>query len=58
MIAEAGVALGRDYPQPIVDHAERRETALAMYAQVKQDRPGTPRSLRRPRSRLGAPRKP
>lgn len=30
----AGVALGRDYPQPIVDHAAARERTLARYAQV------------------------
>ncbi len=36
MLAEAGVTLGEDYPFPIVDHAERREQALAMYREVKQ----------------------
>lgn len=30
----AGVVLGRDYPQPIVDHAAARERTLARYAQV------------------------
>jgi deoxyribodipyrimidine photo-lyase len=37
-LAEAGVTLGRDYPHPIVDHAEQRERALAMYAEVKARR--------------------
>ncbi|MCW5636009.1 MAG: deoxyribodipyrimidine photo-lyase [Rubrivivax sp.] len=31
----AGVALGRDYPLPIVDHAVAREKTLARYAVVK-----------------------
>ncbi len=35
MLAEAGVTLGQHYPAPIVDHAERRERALAMYAEAK-----------------------
>lgn len=35
-LAKAGVTLGKGYPAPIVDHAERREAALAMYAEVKQ----------------------
>ena len=48
-LAEAGVTLGRDYPFPVVDHAEQRERALAMYAEVK---------TRRPRSRLDAAREP
>ena len=34
-LAEAGVTLGEDYPAPIVEHAERRLQALAMYAEVK-----------------------
>jgi deoxyribodipyrimidine photo-lyase len=32
----AGVTLGRDYPAPIVDHAEAREKTLARYALVRQ----------------------
>ena len=57
LLAEAGVTLGRDYPLPIVDHAERRERALAMYARVKSDRAATtPRPPRRPRSRPGGSR--
>jgi deoxyribodipyrimidine photo-lyase len=39
LLAEAGVTLGEDYPFPIVDHAERRERALAMYAAVNPMRP-------------------
>ena len=31
----AGVSLGHDYPQPIVDHAEAREKTLARYAVVR-----------------------
>jgi deoxyribodipyrimidine photo-lyase len=32
----AGIALGRDYPLPVVDHAAAREKTLARYAVVKQ----------------------
>ena len=32
----AGCTIGRDYPAPIVDHAERRARALAIYKAVKQ----------------------
>ncbi|WP_031551004.1 cryptochrome/photolyase family protein [Parvularcula oceani] len=31
VLEKAGVALGKTYPRPIVDHAERREEALARY---------------------------
>ena len=31
----AGVVLGRDYPQPVVDHAQARAATLARYAVVK-----------------------
>ena len=34
-LAAAGVALGRDYPLPIVDHAEARAQTLRRYAVVK-----------------------
>lgn len=34
-LAAAGVALGKDYPLPIVDHREAREAALAAYATLK-----------------------
>ena len=34
----AGVALGRDYPQPIVDHDEARKRTLERYAIVKAAR--------------------
>jgi deoxyribodipyrimidine photo-lyase len=34
----AGVELGRDYPLPIVDHAEAREKTLQRYAAVKPAR--------------------
>ena len=38
---EYGVELGRDYPRPIVDHAQARIRALAMYEPVlgKRARP-------------------
>lgn len=35
VLAAANVKLGRGYPEPIADHAERRERALAMYGAVK-----------------------
>ena len=35
-LAAAGVVLGRDYPEPIVDHAQARERTLARYAVVKK----------------------
>ena len=31
----AGIAIGRDYPPPLVDHAEAREKTLARYSVVK-----------------------
>ena len=34
-LAAAGVALGKDYPLPIVDHAQAREETLRRYAVVK-----------------------
>jgi deoxyribodipyrimidine photo-lyase len=34
----AGLVLGRDYPRPVVDHAEARDTTLARYAVVKKPR--------------------
>jgi len=34
-LAAAGLALGRDYPAPIVQHDEAREKTLARYAAVK-----------------------
>jgi deoxyribodipyrimidine photo-lyase len=34
-LAEAGVALGRDYPAPIVDHREARQRALAAFGSVR-----------------------
>ena len=30
--ARAGVTLGRDYPAPIVDHAQARKVSLELYA--------------------------
>ncbi len=34
-LARAGVVLGRDYPQPIVDHEAARQVTLARYAVVR-----------------------
>ncbi|MDO9384334.1 MAG: deoxyribodipyrimidine photo-lyase [Hyphomicrobiaceae bacterium] len=34
-LAKAGVVLGKNYPHPIVDHAEARKAALAGYAAVR-----------------------
>ena len=34
-LAAAGITLGRDYPLPIVDHAQARERTLRRYAVVK-----------------------
>ena len=33
--AQAGVIIGKDYPEPIVDHKLAREEALAAYSQIK-----------------------
>jgi deoxyribodipyrimidine photo-lyase len=40
-LAEAGVALGRDYPRPVVDFRQSREAALGAYAAIK----GSPTSV-------------
>jgi len=34
-LASAGVALGKTYPEPIVDHSKARERALAAYAKTR-----------------------
>ena len=34
LLAGAGVALGRDYPRPVVDFRASREAALAAYAAI------------------------
>jgi deoxyribodipyrimidine photo-lyase len=34
-LASAGIALGKTYPQPIVDHKQGRERALAAYAKIR-----------------------
>lgn len=36
VLAAAGVELGRNYPQPMVDHAEAREEALAAFKSLKE----------------------
>lgn len=35
VLLEAGVKLGETYPEPIVDHKQAREQALAAYAEIK-----------------------
>ncbi|HEY4302225.1 MAG TPA: deoxyribodipyrimidine photo-lyase [Candidatus Didemnitutus sp.] len=39
-LAEAGVALGSDYPLPMVDHAASRQAALAAFKSTVRSRPG------------------
>lgn len=34
-LARAGLVLGRDYPKPIVDHAQARQSALAAFEKIK-----------------------
>jgi deoxyribodipyrimidine photo-lyase len=34
-LAAAGVTLAKDYPLPVVDHAQARERTLQRYAVVK-----------------------
>jgi deoxyribodipyrimidine photo-lyase len=34
-LSKAGVMLGRDYPEPIVDHGEARKKALAAFEKIK-----------------------
>ncbi|MCF3648730.1 cryptochrome/photolyase family protein [Synoicihabitans lomoniglobus] len=36
VLTAAGVALGRNYPHPIVDHKEARDAALAAYQELRQ----------------------
>jgi deoxyribodipyrimidine photo-lyase len=33
--AKAGVAVGRDYPAPVVDHAAARRITLELYGRAK-----------------------
>jgi deoxyribodipyrimidine photo-lyase len=37
--ADAGVRIGVEYPAPIVDHADARARALAVYAEAKNGPP-------------------
>jgi deoxyribodipyrimidine photo-lyase len=39
VLAEAGLSLGKNYPQPIVDHGEARVAALAALQEIKVKRP-------------------
>jgi deoxyribodipyrimidine photo-lyase len=39
MLAEAGVTLGRNYPQPIVDHDMARKRALAAFEAIRSEPP-------------------
>jgi deoxyribodipyrimidine photo-lyase len=32
---QLGCVIGRDYPEPIVDHAQARREALARYSQAR-----------------------
>ncbi|MBC7456378.1 MAG: deoxyribodipyrimidine photo-lyase [Massilia sp.] len=41
LLEQKGIRLGRDYPQPLVDHAEARARTLARYAVVKKLEPVT-----------------
>jgi deoxyribodipyrimidine photo-lyase len=50
-LVAAGIELGKDYPRPVVDHAEARERTLQRYAVVKKETP--PRSTA---ARVAAPR--
>lgn len=34
-LAKAGIVLGQDYPEPIVDHGEARKAALAAFEKIK-----------------------
>jgi len=36
VLKEAGIVLGKDYPEPIVDHASARARALEGYGEIKQ----------------------
>jgi deoxyribodipyrimidine photo-lyase len=50
LLAAAGVVLGRDYPEPVVDHALARERALAAFETLRQGVAGRPvRRTSRPR---------
>jgi deoxyribodipyrimidine photo-lyase len=39
VLAAAGVTLGRDYPQPLVEHGEARAAALAALESIRRPRP-------------------
>ena len=39
VLAEAGVKLGSEYPQPLVDHGEARDAALAALKSIRVSRP-------------------
>ena len=41
-LAAAGIVLGKDYPLPVVDHAQAREATLERYAVVKAGQPLRP----------------
>ncbi len=46
----AGIVLGRDYPQPLVQHETAREETLRRYAVVKEGKPAVkPAAARRPK---------
>ncbi len=35
VLREAGLALGRDYPHPVIDHGKARDRALAAFQDIK-----------------------
>jgi len=35
-LAAAGIVLGKDYPEPMVDHGKARERALQAYGTIKK----------------------
>jgi deoxyribodipyrimidine photo-lyase len=37
VLQQAGLTLGRDYPQPLVDHDKARKAALAAFAALRND---------------------
>jgi deoxyribodipyrimidine photo-lyase len=38
MLREAGIILGKTYPEPIVDHARARQHALAAFERLKKQK--------------------
>jgi deoxyribodipyrimidine photo-lyase len=38
MLREAGITLGETYPEPLVDHAQARQRALAALERLKKQK--------------------